>query len=1445
MGNAKQNARKALAVFSAAALLLSCGATGFVTSFADTSLKVSAAENVATQLKLLDEDGNELGDDPIIYLDNSPAAEGITSRTITAVASNNSGISVDDQIQCFYESGADKMLDVTAGESEVGTQKLTTTIRTGKMEKGDKGMVWKGDKKPGTTRLHFTTSSGEVYRTVTVVVYQPATDMKVYWGNGKSKLELNDDNLRNACNIMVIANHQYQFNAEKVPSNSTDKFEWSVVGGGTYEGSGNPSATNKAEITSNGLFTPKSNGAVTIIAKYMATETSERKIAIGEKTIDGEKISDVQTVPKYIHVTIVKENPAKSLKITETPAGNAMEVGETFQLGYLANPTYTGSGYETGATDVFTWESSNPKVATVDEKGLITAAAKGDTKITVYGENKNVRAEFDLRVLTKATSINFTEQTMSTRVGVETPVTAVMSPDTADEEIEWISSNESIATVRSITEGAFTNTQTAVVKGIKEGNVKITARAKSSGKEKVIVCNVTPKVNATEVILTYQNNGTISNIYEGTTVKTYDQKLITINGALVSSDGTSPDDSLVWTVLDNGANNGDYVTIESQTASSITLKGFAKGTVRVRASSKNNPSLTKTFYLQILKRATKGVIISNSSEDGKFNKNLNVGSTLSLGVDLTIDTSQPYEHDDIVTKWESSNENYITVDNLGFVKVVGNGSATVKYTTESGFTGSVKLTGFTTSSVTIKGSTPNPGSMASMNVNLSKTMETTKKLTATVKNEKDTAVSDVAVTWSSSDERVATIDESGLLTAHNVGNTVITVKSGNKMDQCLVQVDYPIENAVITVSPALYSPYVTEYKPAVELVVPGGTDAFGMKFHDISLIEGDDYTLEYSNNTAVGMTGTVIITGMGSYPNVVKKTFKISPRPINDREVLFAPIEPVEMTLKDKETGVKPALNITHNGYKLVEGTDYTVTYSNNKTMGKATAKITAKGNYTGSISTTFEIFCNHSSKTTTTKTKATCKATGIDVETCNICGHKEEVVTPLGAHNFKKDKVVEPTYTSDGYTIYKCSVCGQTEQRDKVPALKKVSLNKCTVTLSKTTFTANGNVQCPTVTVKDGTKILKVNTDYTLSYSNKSSKTAGTYYVTVVGMGNYKDTVKKSYTITAVASSIKLDKTATGLGVGETVALKATTTPANATVTWTSSNSAVCTVSAGRITGKKVGTATITAASGKVKATCTVTVKAAPTSVSLNKTSVSIGVGEKFSVSSIIPSNSAAVTRTYSSSNSSIVRMTRTSWIGEFVGVKPGTATVTVKLYNGKTAKCTVVVRNAPSSVSLSKTAMSMGVGETFTLSAVLPANTAAAVRTYYSSNSSIVKMTRTDWVGTFKAMKIGTAKVTVKLYNGKTATCTIYVNAAPSYVKLNKTAMTLKVGQSATVSSVLPAGSSAAVRTYRSSDSSVVKMTRTDWVGTFKAMKPGVAWVSVKLYNGKVGTCKVTVVK
>ena len=54
-------------------------------------------------------------------------------------------------------------------------------------------------------------------------------------------------------------------------------------------------------------------------------------------------------------------------------------------------------------------------------------------------------------------------------------------------------------------------------------------------------------------------------------------------------------------------------------------------------------------------------------------------------------------------------------------------------------------------------------------------------------------------------------------------------------------------------------------------------------------------------------------------------------------------------------------------------------------------------------------------------------------------------------------------------------------------------------------------------------------------------------------------------------------DKTASIVGTGTKV-LTATTLPADATVTWTSSNNAVCTVSNGTVTGVSAGTATVTA---------------------------------------------------------------------------------------------------------------------------------------------------------------------------------------------------------------------------------------------------------------------------
>ena len=75
-----------------------------------------------------------------------------------------------------------------------------------------------------------------------------------------------------------------------------------------------------------------------------------------------------------------------------------------------------------------------------------------------------------------------------------------------------------------------------------------------------------------------------------------------------------------------------------------------------------------------------------------------------------------------------------------------------------------------------------------------------------------------------------------------------------------------------------------------------------------------------------------------------------------------------------------------------------------------------------------------------TATVEPTCTTPGKRVYTCVTEGvHKgetyEETIDALG-HHFTAVEVVAPTYTSEGYTIYKCETCGETEKREFVPML-------------------------------------------------------------------------------------------------------------------------------------------------------------------------------------------------------------------------------------------------------------------------------------------------------------------------------------------------------------------------------------------------------------------------
>ena len=163
----------------------------------------------------------------------------------------------------------------------------------------------------------------------------------------------------------------------------------------------------------------------------------------------------------------------------------------------------------------------------------------------------------------------------------------------------------------------------------------------------------------------------------------------------------------------------------------------------------------------------------------------------------------------------------------------------------------------------------------------------------------------------------------------------------------------------------------------------------------------------------------------------------------------------------------------------------------------------------------------------------------------------------------------------------------------------------------------------------------------------------------------------------TVAVSEVRLDKTTVSLSVGSSITLTATVLPENAsnkTVSWKSSNTSVATVdSNGKVKAIAGGSATITATAGGVSAKCSVTVSVPVTSVSLNKTSLNLMVGDTETLSATIyPSDATNKNVTWKSSNTSVA----TVQSGKVSAVGVGTAQITVTTNNGsKKATCTVTV--------------------------------------------------------------------------------------------------------------------------------------------------------------------------
>ena len=146
-----------------------------------------------------------------------------------------------------------------------------------------------------------------------------------------------------------------------------------------------------------------------------------------------------------------------------------------------------------------------------------------------------------------------------------------------------------------------------------------------------------------------------------------------------------------------------------------------------------------------------------------------------------------------------------------------------------------------------------------------------------------------------------------------------------------------ISKASVTLSTSTYAYDGKAKKPGVTVKLNGKT-----------LKNGTDYTVSYSNNTKVG-TATVKITGKGNYTGSVSKTYNIKN---NFKKATISGISNKSYTGKN----ITQSITVKYNGKTLKNGTDYTVSCSNNKSIGTATVKIAGKGSYTGTITKTFKI---------------------------------------------------------------------------------------------------------------------------------------------------------------------------------------------------------------------------------------------------------------------------------------------------------------------------------------------------------------------------------------------------------------------------------------------------------------------------------------------------------
>lgn len=825
----------------------------------------------------------------------------------------------------------------------------------------------------------------------------------------------------------------------------------------------------------------------------------------------------------------------------------------TLTLTKGGSETLTATVLPNNATDkTVTWTTSNSAVASVDANGKVTAVGGGTAKITATSGTKS--AECTVTVNVPVTGVSLNKTTTTIYIGsTETLVPTVTPDDATNKNVTWSSGNTTVATVSS----------SGVVTAKQAGTAIITVKTADGNKTATCTVTISP-VSVTSVTL---DKSTLSFSMLNTT-----QKLT----ATVKPDNAT-DKTVTWS-----SDNTSVATVSSN--GTVTSKG--SGTAKITASvGGKSAECTVTVNVPVT-----GVTLNKTSTS------ITVGGTETLTATVAPSTASNKN-----VTWSSSDGSVATVSSSGKVTAVSVGTATITVKTVDG-------NKTATCAVTV---TPKAVTSVTLNkTSLSLNKGSYETLTATVKPDDAT---DKTVTWSSSNSSIASVDASGKVTGVAAGSATITAQAGTKTATCTVTVAVPVTSIKI---------YSRESGAEVSSLsmYPFDTDDLSVVCYPTDATNKSLYENSSNQSWSLSMTGYVLCTfglvsaleeGIGKSTVVTVRVNGLSAS--CTISVLNPSPSPVNLGLS-----VNWADRNLYTQTSSGTGRFYTWAKASNYESGRDVAMYATNGNWR--LPTKAEIQelldnCTAAQATVNGVTGVRFTASnGKSIFIPDVGGYMGNTFYPASQMGVFYWSGTADGVTSCGYRLRWMTVDhspsidtgGGTQYRFAVrpvsTSVNQIDVTSVSISPSYSTTVSLGGTKQLTATVSPSNA---TNRTVTWSSSNTSIATVSSSgLVTGVGVGTatIKAQAGTKYATCDVVvqkipvSSVTISKTSLPLKVGSSASLSATVAPTNATyqtITWTSSNTSIATVSNdGRVTAVSRGTAYITAtADGVSSSRCTVTV--------------------------------------------------------------------------------------------------------------------------------------------------------------------------------------------------------------------------------------------------------------